>query len=64
MMTATEAFHVAAGYASGPMAAEDLLAKVHDRDLIKPFGFINGEFVGAADGSTIDVRLVSLLSTH
>ena len=61
-LTATEAFHVGTGSAArhgdSGMATDDLLAKVHDKELVKPLGFINGEWVGATDGSTIDVRLV------
>jgi hypothetical protein len=52
---ASESFHVGAGSASGTFVAEDVLSKLHDRDLAKPLGFINGEWVGATDGSTIDV---------
>ena len=59
-LTANEAFHVGTGSAShgeSSLATDDLLAKVHDKELVKPLGFINGEWVGATDGRTIDVRL-------
>ena len=46
------------GMVDSSLATDDLLAKVHDKELVKPLGFINGEWVGATDGSTIDVRLV------
>lgn len=54
----TQAFHVTAGSARGDThsAAEELLNKVHDKDLVKTLGFINGEWVSASDGSTIPVR--------
>ena len=59
---ASESFHVGAGSASGAFVSEDVLSKLHDKDLAKPLGFINGEWVGAVDGSTIDVS-VSLPQT-
>ncbi|CAL8462841.1 g2375 [Coccomyxa elongata] len=36
-------------------AAEELLNKVHDKDLVKTLGFVNGEWISASDGSTIPV---------
>ncbi|KAK9907600.1 hypothetical protein WJX75_006819 [Coccomyxa subellipsoidea] len=53
----TQAFHVTAGSARGDShsAAEELLNKIHDKDLVKTLGFINGEWVSASDGSTIPV---------
>lgn len=47
------AFHVRAGATKGN-AAEDFLAKIHDSDLVKTAGFINGQWVPANDGSTIE----------
>ena len=47
------AFHVRAGATKGN-AADDFLAKIHDSDLVKTAGFINGEWVPANDGSTIE----------
>jgi hypothetical protein len=55
----TQAFHVTAGSARGDShsAAEELLNKIHDKDLVKTLGFINGEWVSASDGSTIPVSI-------
>ena len=47
-------FHVRAGATKGN-AADDFLAKVHDSDLVKTTGFVNGQWVAAEDGSTIEV---------
>ena len=47
------AFHVRAGATKGS-AADDFLAKVHDNNLVKTAGFINGQWVAANDGSTIE----------
>lgn len=57
---ASHAFHVRAGGAQGDThsVAEDLLAKVHDKELVKTLGFINGEWVSANDGSTIEVHIL------
>ena len=46
-------FHVRAGATKGN-AADDFLAKVHDSDLVKTAGFVNGQWVAAEDGSTIE----------
>ena len=46
-------FHVRAGATKGN-AADDFLAKVHDSDLVKTAGYINGQWVAATDGSTIE----------
>ena len=46
-------FHVRAGATKGN-AADDFLKKVHDSDLVKTAGFINGQWVAANDGSTIE----------
>jgi len=46
------AFHVRAGATKGK--ADDFLAKIHDSDLVKTAGFINGQWVPANDGSTIE----------
>ena len=46
-------FHVRAGATKGN-AADDFLAKVHDSDLVKTTGFVNGQWVAAEDGSTIE----------
>ena len=57
-IVASESFHVGAGSASsggGTFLADEVISKLHDKELGKPLGFINGEWVGAADGSTIDV---------
>ena len=45
------AFHVRAGATKGN-ASDQFLAKVHDNDLVKTAGFINGQWVAAMDGST------------
>ena len=47
------AFHVRAGATKGN-ASDQFLAKVHDNDLVKTAGFINGQWVAAMDGSTIE----------
>ena len=47
------AFHVRAGASKGN-AAEEFHNKVHDNDLIKTAGYINGQWVAATDGSTIE----------
>ncbi len=46
-------FHVRAGATKGN-AADDFLKKIHDSDLVKTAGFINGQWVAANDGSTIE----------
>ena len=56
------AFNVRAGATKGS-AADDFLAKVHDKDLVKTAGFVNGQWVAATDGSTIEVSPSSNL-TH
>ena len=60
----TQAFHVTAGSARGDThsAAEELLNKVHDKDLVKTLGFVNGEWISASDGSTIAVWITTSLS--
>ena len=47
------AFHVRAGASKGN-ASDEFLGKVHDNDLVKTAGFINGQWVAAVDGSTIE----------
>ena len=60
-------FHVRAGATKGN-AADDFLKKVHDSDLVKTAGFINGQWVAANDGSTIEasptLRSTGLCSLH
>ncbi|CAL5223342.1 g5844 [Coccomyxa viridis] len=47
---------MAAAGATKGNAADDFLAKVHDSDLVKTTGFVNGQWVAAEDGSTIEVN--------
>lgn len=38
-----------------PKASQSLLDKMKDKDLLKVHGFIGGQWVGAGDGSTMEV---------
>ena len=49
----TMAFHVRAGASKGN-GSDEFHNKVHDGDLIKTAGYINGQWVAATDGSTIE----------
>ena len=39
-----------------PKASQSLLDKMKDKDLLKVHGFIGGQWVGAGDGTTMEVR--------
>lgn len=38
-----------------PKASQSLLDKMKDKDLLKVHGFIGGQWVGAGDGTTMEV---------
>ena len=41
-----------------PKASQGLLDKMKDKNLLKVHGFIGGQWVGAADGSTMEVCIM------